>query len=78
MTLEEALAEITSLRDNITTLTTERDTLTGTVQEQSNRITSLQEHNQKLFLRIPTGKTEEVEEEIPIVSCEDFAKTLKI
>ncbi len=71
MTLEEALARIVELEENIAALETQTATLTEDITAKDTRITELQEHNQKLFLKITTKEENNTEEE-PEPGITDF------
>ena len=78
-TLEAAQAEIVRLNDVVTELENERNTLSEnnkTLTADNERIRTL---NQNYFNRLQAQadtKTDAPEE--TVISCEDFAKTLKI
>lgn len=81
-TLEAAQAEIVRLTDELAVRTTERDTLSQDNENLTNDLNQARTLNQQLFNRViaqnsdPDGKTDDKDEE-PL-SCEEFAKTLKI
>lgn len=80
-TLEAAQEEIVRLNDEVTRLTNERDTLSQNnvkLTEDNERIRTL---NQNYFNRLQaqvSPQTTKTKEDDEVVSCEDFAKTLKI
>lgn len=81
-TLEEAQAEIIRLQEENTALANERDTLSQNNETLTGELNSVRELNQKYFNKLTAhyfpedDKTGKEDEEV--VSCEEFAKTLKI
>lgn len=82
MTLEEAQAQIVQLQEDITAITNERDTLLQNNETLTGELNSVRELNQKYFNKLtahyfPEDDKKDDEDE-KVVSCEEFAKTLKI
>lgn len=80
MTLEEAQAEILKLKEDVTALTKDKELLNEEKKKSDQRITDLQEHNQKLFLKVTTQieDPKKKEEDKPVQTPEEFAKTIKL
>lgn len=82
MTLEEAQAQIVQLQEDLTAITNERDTLLQNNETLTGELNSVRELNQKYFNKLTAhyfpedDKTGKEDEEV--VSCEEFAKKLKI
>lgn len=81
MTLEEAQAEIISLKEKLTETETANESLSKKVEELTADNERVRELNQKYFDKLTQqysqpDKPEDDEPEAP--SCEDFAKTLNI
>ena len=80
-TLEEAQARILELDEQVGNLTTEKDSLSQDNEKLKKDNESLRTLNQKYFNKLiaqdtgkPDGKKKEDDEPVP--TCEDFAKTL--
>lgn len=82
MTIEEAQAEILTLREQNAELTNERDTLLQNNEKLTGELSSVRELNQKYFNKLSAQffpqDDEKGDEDEEVVSCEEFAKTLKI
>ena len=78
MTLEQAQERILELTEQNTTLTQERDTLSQNNESLKNECEELRKLNQKYFNRLIAQDTKEDDEPEPepVLSCEEFAKTL--
>lgn len=81
-TLEEARAEILRLNEELNTAQTERDNYSNRITALENENQSVRELNQQYFLKLSQQfqKPDEQnpDEDSEPLSCEDFAKTLKL
>lgn len=81
MTLEEAQAEIVRLNEELTERTNERDTLSQnnkSLSEDNERLRKLnQNYFNKLSAQFP-AKEDKNDDEKEVLSCEEFAKNIKI
>lgn len=81
-TIEEARAEILRLEQEVATVTAERETLSQNNTELTEELHRVRTLNQEQFLQLraqsskQTDETDDEEQEV--LSCEDFAKTIKI
>ena len=80
MTLEQAQQQILDLQDQLATVTAERDTLSENNNTLTAEVEDLRTLNQKLFLRTQANHTptEEPEEDPPVPTCEEYAKTITL
>ena len=79
-TLEELQQDIIAANERITALETERDTLKANNEQLTADNERIRAHNQKLFEKVAYQVIDEEQEEKqePALSCEEFAKGLKI
>ena len=77
-TLEAARERILELEEEVRTITGERDTANATIETLNAQMEDVRAINQRYFNRLMQDEQKEEEEEKEPLSCEDFAKTLKI
>lgn len=81
MTLEEAQAEIVRLNEELTERTNERDTLSQNNKSLTDDNERLRKLNQNYFNKLSAqfpAKEDKNDDEKEVLSCEEFAKNIKI